>query len=239
MSLDLQTFTVRRAQARKTHQFFTDHYLDAWQPAMGRMMRERFYAQASRQRQGRRALPQAVVIKEPSGSQSADLLTRALPRSRVLFLLRDGRDVVDSELAASLEGAWLSREFPALRGIGESERVAFVTRSALRWLWRTEVVEGTVATHPGPTLTVRYEELRREPEVILPKIVSWLGLEASQHQLDATVERHRFERMPETGPQEFVRSAAPGSWRENLRADEQAVLERLLTGKLRELGYDA
>jgi hypothetical protein len=147
--------------------------------------------------------------------------------------------VVDSELAASLEGAWLSREFPGLRGIGESDRLDFVARSALRWLWRTEVVESAVANHEGPTLTIRYEELRREPEVILRQIVSWLGLDVSHQALEALVDRHRFERMPATGPQEFVRSAAPGSWRENLREDEQSVVERLLGGKLRELGYDA
>jgi hypothetical protein len=102
-----------------------------------------------------------------------------------------------------------------LRGITEGERLAFVTQSALKWLLRTEVV------------------------AILHQIVSWLGLDVSQQALEASVESHRFERMPATGPQEFVRSAAPGSWRENLREDEQSVVERLLGGKLRELGYDA
>jgi hypothetical protein len=238
-ALDSATFSMRRVQARKEHQFFSEHYTASWSPALARMMRERFYAQAVRRRPGRRDLPHAVVIKEPNGSQSADLLTRVLPRSRVLFLLRDGRDVVDSELAASLEGAWLSRELPGLRGISEGDRLDFVVHSALKWLWRTEVVQAAIVEHPGPTLIVRYEQLRREPEHTLRQIVSWLGLAAPQEESAASVERNRFETWPETGPAEFVRSAKPGSWRENLRPEEQAVLNELLAPKLRELGYDA
>jgi len=41
------------------------------------------------------------VIKEPNGSQGAGFILFRLPCSRLLFLLRDGRDVVDSELDAS------------------------------------------------------------------------------------------------------------------------------------------
>jgi Sulfotransferase family len=235
--LDSSTFTMRRVQAAKEHQFFAEEYAAAWVPALARMMRERFYAQADRRRASNGDLPRSVVIKEPSGSQSADLISRALPRSRILFLLRDGRDVVDSELAASLEGGWVSREFPGFRGLRDGDRLAFVAQSAMKWLWRTEVVQAAVANHPGPTLTVRYEELRQEPEPTVLRIVSWLGLDSTGPQSAAAVERHRFERMRETGPSEFVRIASPGSWRENLRPDEQAVLEELLAPKLRELGY--
>ena len=42
-----------------------------------------------------------IIVKEPNGSEAADLILGALPHAGVLFLLRDGRDVVDSWAFAS------------------------------------------------------------------------------------------------------------------------------------------
>jgi hypothetical protein len=85
--------------------FFAEEFRSTWQPALGRMLRERLYEHA---RQYPADVPRdrtRVVIKEPNGSQSSDMIMAALPSSRLLFLLRDGRDVVDSDLAANLQGA--------------------------------------------------------------------------------------------------------------------------------------
>jgi len=37
------------------------------------------------------------VIKEPNGSHAADTIVSLLPRSRVLFLLRDGENLTEEE----------------------------------------------------------------------------------------------------------------------------------------------
>ena len=57
-----------------------------------------------------------LLVKEPNGSQSADVIMRAQPTARLLFLLRDGRDVVDSELASFAVGGWQERAFRAHAG---------------------------------------------------------------------------------------------------------------------------
>src|SRR5207248_8350579 len=126
-------------------QFFSERYADVWLPNLARMMRERFHAYAQRYPTDAPVSRRQVMIKEPNGSQSADVIMRALPRARLLFLLRDGRDVVDSELAANLQGSWVSRDFPGLRGIADSDRLSFVAQSAQKWRWRTEVVQATLA----------------------------------------------------------------------------------------------
>ena len=238
--LGADDFTLRLVQRNNSSQFFADEFRDAWLPGLARLMRERFYAHALRY-PARAPLDRSlVVIKEPNGSQSADLIMEALPRSRLLFLLRDGRDVVDSELAASQRESWVGRLSPAYTGVPEDRRLDFVVQSAYKWLWRTELVEDVFARHQGPKHRLRYEDLLAEPERHVRAIVEWLGLAADEAWLRDVVERKAFDRMPAeaTGSREFYRAATPGLWRENLTEEERAALERVIGPKLRELGYE-
>src|SRR5262245_2980649 len=95
--------TLDRVKHDKDSYFFSDRYRDAWAPALRQLIVDRFDAEA-------RAAPRPgveplVVVKEP-GSHVADRIVELFPSSRVVFLLRDGRDVVDSWLAAYRPGSW-------------------------------------------------------------------------------------------------------------------------------------
>jgi len=238
--LDLSNFTLRVLQRDRAAQFFAETFAAVWAPQLGRLIRERFYAHARLFPAQDTSAPSLVVIKEPNGSQSIDVLMRAVPRARLLFLLRDGRDVVDSELAANLPDSWVTREFPGLRGIPEAERLNFVVQSAHKWLWRTEIVQRTCDRYPSQSHLVRYEDLVADPAGQLGGILDWLGLACTSQELESCVERYAFQRISAgvTGPTEFFRSGQPGAWRTNLRADEQAALERILGPTLRGLGYE-
>lgn len=128
---------------------------------------------------------------------SADMIMDALPRSRFLFLLRDGRDVVDSELAANRKGSWVTKDFPGARGVDEADRLEFVAQSAWKWLWRTEVVQRAFASHSGPKTVLRYEDLRADPLTHVRSLFSWLGLSASDLELRRIIELYEFERLSE------------------------------------------
>ncbi len=235
--LDLETFTVRRTMGDDPDRFFAESFGDVWVPGLRRLLNERFGAHLARSAQ---TSPDEtiIVIKEPNGSQSADVIMRAQPRARLLFLLRDGRDVVDSTLASLLVGAWGQRAHRNMRGVSESERLDVVTRLAYQWLWQTEVVEIAFAAHRGPKHMVRYEDLLREPERHVGELFEWLDLPLEQAEVEAIVKRLAFENLSGQGPDRFHRSATPGAWRENLRPQEQAALQEVLGAKLRELGYE-
>ena len=240
-SLDASTFTTRRSQQHKPEQFFNAEFEHVWRPALGDLMRRRFAAHAVRYPSRAPFAKTMVVVKEPNGSQAADVLTSALPRSRLLFLLRDARDVIDSEIAGASSGGWVEKQFPGFHGLPEDARLRFATHCAYKWLWRTEVVQEAYARHPGPKLLVRYEDLRADTRTHLRAIVDWCGLEADDTELDELIGRHAFERLPEKirGAQHFVRAASPGLWRENLTADEQQAVHEICGAKLAELGYGA
>lgn len=242
--LGIDTFTLRRIQQDRRQQFFAEEFSDVWLPALTRMLRERFYAHAVRYppAAGLTSILRGkgfVLVKEPNGSQSADLLARAMPESRFLFLLRDGRDVVDSELAANLAGSWVAREFPGAVGLQPDDRLSFVVQSAKKWLWRTEVVETAFAEHRGPKLLLRYEDLLEDPLRHLREVLEWLGDDLPGDDLRRIVATHSFAAVPAEarGPSRFHRSASVGTWRQNLHPDEQDALEAVLGDKLRDLSY--
>jgi hypothetical protein len=237
--LDADSFTLRKVQAEKPHQFFATEFSPVVMPGLGRLMRERFLAQVVRYPPGAPVSKAVAVVKEPSGSQSADLISSSLPRSRLLFLLRDGRDVVDSGLAANLAGSWVSRDFPGAEGVQESQRLEFVAEQAHKWLYRTEMVQAAVRTHPGPTHTLRYEDLLANPVEKLGEVFDWLELPIDAAAVERIVARHAFDSIAteKRGSQQFYRAATPGLWRENLSQDERDVMHRIIGPKLNELGY--
>lgn len=238
--LDATNFSVRKVQEEREHQFFANQFADVWRPALAEMIHRRYEAHVKKHPPKNGDLANAIVaIKEPNGSQSADIIMGALPKAPFLFLLRDGRDVVDSDLAANSEGSWVTEKFPGARGVTESERLEFVEQSAQKWLVRTEIVQQAYRAHPGPKHFVKYEDLRADPAGHLRPIFDWLGLELSDEKLGELIDKNAFEKAPEDqkGAKGFFRAATPGFWEQNLREDEKAAMERILGPKLRELDY--
>src|SRR5919204_5324556 len=86
----------------KPSYFFNERYRDAWEPALRDLIVARFDAQI----RDRAADPDPLVFVKEPGSHIADLLMSIFAKSRMIFLLRDGRDVVDSWLDAHRPGAW-------------------------------------------------------------------------------------------------------------------------------------
>jgi hypothetical protein len=231
--LGLDNFSFNRLAASATGYFFSEQSKTVWQPPLAELIRRRFAAIPERHHQ--RSL---LVIKEPNGSQAADVIMRVLPRSRLLFLLRDGRDVVDSEVAAFMAGSWINARYPMVRGIEPDERERFVVQAAHKWRWQTEVVQQAFAEHRGPKLSLRYEDLLAHPADRLREAMDWLGLEISEAELISATERHSFARIRATGPQHFHRSARPGHWRQSLTASERVLVQEAIGPKLEELGYE-
>src|SRR3954452_17900427 len=161
--LDGGNFTLARMRGDAGPQFLSEEFADVWRPLLAKFIKGRIQAQELRHGRGTPTSRARVVIKEPNGSQAADMIMAALPKAGRLFLLRDGRDVVASDLAGSSTGSWASRQFSGFRGVAEGDRLGYVTQSAYKWLWRTEVVQSAFDVHPGPKRVIRYEDLRRDP----------------------------------------------------------------------------
>lgn len=206
--------------------FFAERHRKAWAAPLRRLVLARFAESAHRRRW--------VVIKEPL-SEAADTILSLLPRSRVLFLLRDGRDVVDSELDGVSEGGWILKLLDDPSPV--EDRLAYVQARSRAWLRRTEVVQAAYQAHdPKLRICVRYEELLADPAQELRRIAVWLQLDESR--LLTASDAMKFERLSARGPGQFVRAAAPGSWQHNMNEEERRAMGEILDERLAALGYD-
>jgi hypothetical protein len=231
--------TLTEVKRDKPDFFFSERYRDAWAPALRDLIAARFEAQVRDLEREQGLENPAVVVKEP-GSQSAPLLLDLFPGSKLVFLLRDGRDVVDSWLDAYKEGSWAQDE--GAFSVRPERRIDLVRWLASNWLYRTEVVEKAYAAHPeADRVLVRYETLLASPAEELRRIATVLELDVGAADLKRIAELERFERVPgaSRGDGCAVRAANPGGWRENLTEAEQQALSQLLDPKLGELGYNA
>lgn len=234
-------FTPAEVRENDPSYFFDERYAQAWRPQLRRLILDRVAAQAelaSREHDLDRPL---VVVKEPNGSHAAPILMSTLPRSRLLFLLRDGRDVLDSLLDAVAPGGWLAGG-PDTEGLASAEgRIDFLRRNAALWVHRMIMVQRALAAHPPELkMTVRYERLRAEPSARLAEIAAWLGLELDEAALAEAVAATSFEGYPSEakGRGKPLRFASPGHWRESMSVEEQAAILEIMGGTLEELGYE-
>jgi Sulfotransferase family len=228
---DLATLTdIRRG---KPDYFFADRYSDVWRPLLRQLIAGRFAAQAAEA--GRRAV--RVIVKEPA-SQAADILLSLFPGSRLIFLLRDGRDVVDSWLAGYGDGAWAQDEgaFP----LAAHGREAFIRWQASVWAYRVDAVARAYARHdPERRVLVRYEDLLSDPETALDRICVATKITRRPSRIERVADGHRIEAVPQTkkGPSHRIRAASPGGWRRSMTAYEQSAMLEEMGEMLLKFGY--
>jgi hypothetical protein len=181
-----------------------------------------------------------LIIKEPNGSIGAPLLAEAMPASRVIFLVRDPRDVAASGLDAARKGSW-QFENAADRGwkreaLADTQPDIWVRRRAQNYVRHAGKAKEAYEAHQGPKALVRYEELRNDTLGTMERLYSTLGIEVGGGDLGRAVEKHAWENIPEgeKGQGKFYRKATPGGWREDLTPDQVEIVEQVSATLLKE-----
>jgi hypothetical protein len=230
--------TLADYKRQKRSYIFSDRYRDTWMPALRRLIGTRFEAQAADYAEENGGIDDPVVVVKEPGSHAADTILDLFPKSSLIFLLRDGRDVVDSWLDAYRDGSWATAEgaYP----LDDTGRPALIRWQASVWLHRTEVVQETYArTDPGRRVLIRYEEMRDDPVEALARICELLDLGADRDRLERIAAANEYDRVPRSakGSGREIRKAEPGGWAEHMTPDEIRDMHEILAPKLEELGY--
>ena len=179
-----------------------------------------------------------LIIKEPNGSIGAPLLMEALPESRMIFLIRDPRDVVASSMDARSEGSWLSERREAQRRTSKPDRNpnVYVRMRATSYVQQIEKTGQAYRAHGGRKVLVRYEDLRADTLKTMRRIYSALEMPVEEAELVRSVEKNSWENIPEKekGEGKKRRKAKPGGWREDLTARQVEIVEDITAPLLNE-----
>ena len=167
--------------------------------------------------------------KTPDYVRRLPLLFGLFPSTRVVHIIRDGRDVALS----TLDWATASKG-PGKLGLWNSEPLA---TCALWWRW--QVLEGRGAGHMQSARysEVRYAQLVEQPELELQRLCEFLGLSMSSEMLAYHVGRTRTDRGSAKGnwlpPTSGLRD-----WRNQMSQQDVALFELLAGDLLEELGFE-
>ena len=176
-----------------------------------------------------------LIIKEPNGSIGSPLLMEALPESRMIFLLRDPRDVVASSMDARSEGSWLQERREARRRTSKPDRNpnVYVRMRANSYVQQIEKTGQAYRAHGGHKVMVRYEDLRADTLETMKRIYTALEIPVEEAELARSVEKNSWENIPEQekGEGKKLRKAKPGGWKEDLTARQVEIVEEI-TGPL-------
>jgi hypothetical protein len=169
--------------------------------------------------------------KTPAHLAWVDTLLGWYPDARVVHMIRDPRAVYVSEVRRRLRTPstipyrWLVRAPSLLR--------AFVGLQVI-WAWAMAVDRHhrLALRHRGRYTAVRFEDLVREPQRTLADLCAFLGVEPESAMLDRTV----TSKGAMQGMVGFDAGAAD-RWRGSIGPITGRIMETLLSGRMRRLGY--
>jgi len=175
-----------------------------------------------------------VVLKAPNESHASDILMKCVPNSKLIFLVRDGRDVIDSRQGKYQNpGSMLRPETP-------DERKFRMSHFAVMWNLMTETTQKAYDSHnPNLRLLVKYEDLRLNPISQIDRIYKFLGYDISEEQIKNIADITSFENVPqeEKGDDKNIRKGKPGGFKEYFSDEELKILNKIMKDNLKKYGY--
>jgi hypothetical protein len=170
---------------------------------------------------------------------------------KVIYVVRDPRDVVLSEYHFDIKRRAIAEDFP------RREFVARFVRGEVNHAngtWAENVATWFYARRGDSRfLLVRYEDLQTQALVEMGKIARFIGIPTDQERLSFAVKQSAADRMRELEKKQshlwsstrttrqdkpFVRSAKAGGWKVELPEEGIAEIETAWGGLMREIGYE-
>ena len=178
--------------------------------------------------------------KTPLNVRYPGWIFRHFPNARFIHVIRDGRDVVCSlrshPVRRFFDGAWAS--VPQNRSVASCiQQWLALTGSGMKWRGDPRYLE------------VRYEDLVRDPEVTMRRVMAFVGEPFDEAWLAARLASQAGEGGAATGSAATqpppgkpnaagaISTGSIGRWRRDLTPAEKGVIRERATPRLIQLGY--
>jgi hypothetical protein len=184
-----------------------------------------------------------LVFKMPNDSQAADFIMRACPNSNMIFLMRDGRDVMRSRFSP------FASRILAETNSRELRRYAISFFSHF-WNFQVDIIRSAFEAHaPERRILIRYENLRTNPAESITRLYEHLKAAFPEEHLKPSISLDdalrlaattRLENIPESerGPDKPRQSGLIGGFREAFNDEEIALMNAIMGPNLVRYGYE-
>ena len=170
---------------------------------------------------------------------------------KVIYIVRDPRDVVLSEYYFDIKRRAIADDFPLPEFVSRFVR-GEVSHQSGTWF---ENAASWFYTRRGDSrfLLVKYEALQSQAMDEMERIASFLGISTDQERLAFAIKQSSADRMRELEKKQahlwsstretrkdkpFVRSAKSGGWKTELSESSVAEIESAWSGLMRDMGYE-
>jgi hypothetical protein len=174
-----------------------------------------------------------VVFKMPNESHAADVIMQAFPASFMIFLMRDGRDVMKSRFSPFASQDLVETNDPKLRLYA----IAFYSHF---WNFQIDIIQTAFSAHaPERRLLVHYEHLRQNPSEEIRLIFDRLGMPMSDVQLAELIVKTTLENISadQKGPDKPRQTGQIGKYATVFSQQEIDLMEAIMGPNLRRFGY--
>jgi hypothetical protein len=182
------------------------------------------------------AADEVLVVKEVNAPQICSVLIEMFPASKIVLLLRDPFDVLDSYLDMQQEGSWNAQFTSRLSSDEDS-----VTQTAqyIAGLFRMAVA-GYESFPEGQRYRLSYEAMLADPRGSLEALLLFIGREFDLAEIEASVTLNAFATHWESGRSSFRRFGKAGVWQTSPNFDQKthAIGSTILGALRRDFGYE-
>ena len=178
-----------------------------------------------------------LVIKEVNTPELYEWLRHLFPGSRMILLIRDPFDILDSYLDLQRPGSW-NDQFG--ENSDEPLAAARIERTATHILSTFELALAAYEAFPSQLrLQVSYEQLLQNAAPHLRACSALTGIETSPEAAEKAVDLQRFDKHKDTGRLKFRRHGKSQVWREspNFTEETREIAKKILGPMRARLGY--
>ncbi len=224
---------IDRQGAQKDY-IFSLQYKKTWIYHLRKLILNRIYSQFP-------DFSKKIILKEPLGKGGSDIMSECLPNSKIIIIVRDGRDIIDSRLdAVRDQNSWGVKQ-EGNKPMTEDRKMTFIRNNSIQYVTLIEDLMSMHSNHDKKLrIMVRYEDLRNNTVEELSKIYQFLGIDIARNKLEEIVEKYSFENIPSQskGKGKFNRYATPGKWKENFNEEEKKLMKSIMENTLKKLNYE-
>lgn len=167
-----------------------------------------------------------VVIKCASDSMAADIFREMFPKSRIIHLIRDPRDVISSR-----------KRYFKWGGVRSHNKRKFLVEQCNRWRIVNKIIEMAYNSHPSDLrIRISYESLRQDTFGELKRLYKFMGTYRDDDAIRRIIEEADISKVRH-GKRTYRKTGAVGAYQKGLGKLHAINIERYLSSDLERFGY--